>query len=180
MVQATSSTDISVLLANVLGDPLSVVSSDDMLSADSTSAGIGVLLTSVSGPLSTISSGSSASAVSDCGSLSFVASGGGSASAISGSGPLFFVIGISFVSAISSDTLFSLIVDDGPLSPTVGGTSLSTDSLALSLSSTQSHIRCLFSAFLVTLLAGFAILITQKRLFDKTFIKQKSFASTQE
>ncbi len=137
-------------------------------------------MTNVSGPLSTISSGSSASAISDCGSLSFVASVGGSASAIFGSGPLFFVTGVSFVSAISSDTLFSLIADDSLLSPTVGGISLSTDSLALSLSSTQSHIRYLFSAFLVTLIAGFAILITRKRLFDKTFMKQKSFASTQE
>lgn len=202
LAQATSSTDVSVLLATVADGPSFAVSSSGISFAliGSLSTGIGALLTASGDPLSPTSDVDSVSTVSgsdflfpvtgDIGSTSavfgndllFHATGGiGSASTVPGSSLLSPVTGsVSFASAVFGIGFFSPVANNSSLFSAVGSVFLSAGSPALSLFGTPSCACRLSLASSTTPLAGFAMPIAKKRLFNKTLIKQRPFASTQQ
>lgn len=102
------------------------------------------------------------------------------ASIIGGSRFLSPVVGVvGFVFAVLCSKPFSHITDDGFCSPTTDDPSLLVDLPALSLFGTRFCAHCPFLGCLSASLASFAMLIIEKRLFDKVFIKQRPLASIQ-
>lgn len=116
------------------------------------------------------------------GSFTFVVSGSGFlftdtdginfASIIGGSSFLSPVVsGIGFVFTVLYSKPFSHITDDGFCSLITDDPSLLADLPALSLFGTRFCAHCPSLACLSALLASFAMLIIEKKLFDKVFIK---------
>lgn len=89
---------------------------------------------------------------------------------VAGSGPLFAIVCRDFLFIIASNSCLSFIA---------GIASLFNASLPLSQPSILSYILHCSLTSLPALLVYFAILYTKKRVFDKTFITLKTFASIQ-
>lgn len=193
LAQATSSTDVGVLLATVVDGPSFAVSSSGISFAliGSLATGIGALLTASGGPLSPTSDVDFVSTVSggdflfpvtgDIGStfavfgndlLSHATGGIGSASTVPSSSLLSPVTGsVSFASAVFGISFFSPVANNSSLFSAASSIFLSAGLPALSLFGTPSCAYRLSLTSSTTPLAGFAMPIAEKRLFNKTLIK---------
>lgn len=175
LVQVISSAYVDTPSATITSSSLSAVFGDSLLFVltGDTSIGISIPLTAGGGPLSASSGGCSTFAISGSSPLFLVANTFGSRFTVSSGGHMSPVTDtISSVSAISDNSIFSLITNDGPLSLIVGDVSPSADLPALFLSRILSHVHCLSWAFLATLLISSTMAITGKRLFNKAFYKR--------
>lgn len=139
------------------------------------------------GSLSLVTAGGLLSPVTGC-FLSVVSSD--SLSLIITGGSLSPIFGVSSFSTIASSCFLSPITSGGSSSPfassllsllTGDGSLFFAGSLTLSLPNTLSYAHCSSLPFSTSLFAPrFIISLTEKRLFDKMFITQRSITSTHQ